>query len=276
MLRVLDNEKKIAPVGFNIGIRACLASGADAILLVSGHSRLHSGFLVEAQRVLDAEGACVVGCVLDYPPAASRFERAAQAFVESRLGRRMRSYSRLKGVAKTEIATFPTIHRQVFDRIGLFDETMVRNQDIEFTARARDAGFGVFTSPDLKCRYSPPVTFSHLLRQMYGNGLWVGRRVGAHGARHLAPALFFGSLLAAAALALAVGGSWTIVFSALAGLYLAGIALETATWCRRIGLGAAWLFLSFLGGHAAYALGTFRGLLSPGPAPVHEIRLLSK
>jgi len=36
--------------------------------------------------------------------------------------------------------SYPSIRREVFGRIGLFDETMVRNQDIEFTARARAAG----------------------------------------------------------------------------------------------------------------------------------------
>lgn len=69
--------------------------------------------------------------------------------------------------------SYPSIRREVFGRIGLFDETMVRNQDIEFTARAGAAGFRIVTSPRLRCRYSPPPTLRRLVRQMFGNGLWV-------------------------------------------------------------------------------------------------------
>jgi GT2 family glycosyltransferase len=265
-LRVLDNERRIAPVGFNLGIRACLSAGAEVVLLVSGHSRLHDGFFNEVQRVLGTDDAAVVGCVLDYPPPASAFEWATQSFVESRLGRRMGAYSRLDDVTETEIATFPAIRRQVFDRVGFFDETMIRNQDIDFTSRARRGGFRVVTAPRLRCQYSPPTSLKRLLRQMYGNGVWVGRRLSAHGARHLAPAVFYGTLLAASILAVLLGRPWTFVIVALAGSYLLAILLAVLTWVPRARMGAAWLLLAFLGGHAAYALGTFQGLLSRGGA----------
>jgi hypothetical protein len=261
-LRILDNEKRIAPAGFNVGIRACLSAGAEAILIVSGHSRLHPGFFEEAQRVLSDSRASVVGCVLDYPPPETPFERASQAFVESRLGRRMRSYSRLTGVAETEIATFPFIRREVFDRVGLFDESMIRNQDIEFTARARAAGFRVLTSPGLRCRYSPPATLSRLVRQMYGNGYWVGQRGRAHGLRHFAPALFFGVLVVGAGVAAFRGSPWTTAVAILGGGYLAALGIATLAWLPKAGRGALWLPAAFLGAHAAYALGTMRGFFS--------------
>jgi GT2 family glycosyltransferase len=261
-LRILDNEKKVAPAGFNIGIRECLSAGAEAILIVSGHSRLHSGFFEEAQRVLFDPRASVVGCVLDYPAPETPFERASQAFVESRLGRRMRSYSRLATVTETEIATFPFVRREVFDRVGLFDEAMIRNQDIEFTARVRAAGFGVLTSPGLRCRYSPPTTLRRLIRQMHGNGYWVGQRWGAHGLRHFAPALFFGALGLTVGIASLRGAPWTAAAAILGGGYVAGLAITTLVWLPKIGHGAFWLPLAFFGAHAAYALGTMQGLVS--------------
>jgi len=261
-LRILDNAARIAPVAFNIGIRACLDAGADGVILVSGHSELRGGFLAEAQRVLGDPGAAIVGCVLDYPPPRTSFERAAQAFVESRLGRRMGAFSKLARMQETEIATFPVIRRDVFERIGFFDESMIRNQDIEFTARAREAGLRVLTSPALRCRYSPRVTFSGLVAQMYGNGLWVGRRPRVHGLRHLAPAIFFGGLLAAIGLSILIGWPWSIVAAALAGAYLVGIGLASLGWLPRAGLGALFLPILFPAAHGAYAAGTFRGFFS--------------
>jgi GT2 family glycosyltransferase len=262
MLRTLDNEARIAPVAFNIGIRECLKVGADAVLLVSGHGALHPGYFAGLQEVLTGTDAAIVGCVHDYPPAASAFEGASQAFAESRLGRRLGSFSRLTSPRETDIAFCPAIRREVFDRVGLFDETMVRNQDIDFTTRAQAAGFRIVTAPKLKTRYSPPTTFGRLLRQMYGNGVWVGRRLGAHGLRHLAPALFYGALLAAGTLALLWGGPWVWLFAGLAGLYLLAVVATTLAWLGKTGRGALWLPPVLLGAHGAYAIGTFRGLVS--------------
>jgi GT2 family glycosyltransferase len=261
-LCILDNEARIAPVAFNIGIRRCLDAGAEAVLLLSGHSSLEPGYLVETQRLLADTESAIAGCVLRYPAPTTAFEKASQAFVESRLGRRQGSYSRLKAPAETEIATFPVIRREVFDRVGLFDETMVRNQDIEFTTRARAAGFSVVTSPGLRCRYSPPGTWRRLVAQMYGNGLWVGKRLAAHGLRHFAPALFFGALAAAAILALLLGGVWTWILLGLAAAYLGGIGIASLAWLPRANSGVLLLPLLFAASHGAYAIGTVRGIAS--------------
>jgi hypothetical protein len=139
---------------------------------------------------------------------------------------------------------------------------MIRNQDIEFTARARTAGFRVVTSPGLKCRYSPPASFRRLVGQMYGNGVWVGRRLSAHGLRHVAPALFFGALSGAVVLGLAAGPPWPRIAAALGGAYLLAVGIASLAWLPRAGRGALLLPLVFVTAHGAYALGTYRGLLS--------------
>ena len=273
VLRVLDNEARIAPVAFNLGIRACLAAGADVVLLVSGHSALQPGFLSAVQRILSDTAAAVVGCVLEYPPARSLFERASQAFVDSRLGRRQASYSRLTRIEETEIATFPAVRREVFEKVGLFDETMVRNQDIEFTERARKAGFRVVTSPELKCEYSPPSSLGRLVRQMYGNGVWVGQRPAAHGLRHLAPLAFYAAVFASGALTMATGRTGWWVLMILVCPYALAILIATLASWTRVRWAALWLPVLFLGAHAAYALGTFRGLFSvrePAAIPQHR------
>lgn len=264
VVTVLDNDARIAPVGFNLGIRACLEAGAETILLVSGHCSLHEGFLAEAQRVLASDEGDIVGCVLDYPPPTTAFEKASQAFVESRLGRRQGSFSRLTRPQPTAIATFPAIRCEVFGKVGLFDETMVRNQDIEFTQRARAAGFRIVTAPAMRCRYAPPSTLRHLVRQMYGNGLWVGRRILAHGLRHLAPAVFVSGAVIAGLLAAWRGQPWTAIWAALAGFYALAILVASISWLPRARAGALWLPLVFLLTHVAYAFGTIRGILSRG------------
>jgi glycosyltransferase involved in cell wall biosynthesis len=264
MLRLLENAARIAPVAFNIGIRACRDAGADVVLMLSGHGSLHSGFLSGLQEVLASDDAAIVGCVHDFPTPVSSFERASQAFAESRLGRRLRSFSRLKGLTETDLAMCPAIRAEVFDSVGLFDETMVRNQDIDFQVRARAAGFRIVTAPQLKSRYSPPTSLGRLLRQMYGNGLWVGYRVSSHQIRHLVPSAFVGGLVLVAAAAVVEGGIWKWVLAAIGGTYLAALLGATLTWSRKIGRSAVWLPLLFVGSHFLYAAGTFRGVALRG------------
>jgi len=48
-----------------------------------------------------------------------------------------------------------TFRRDVFDRIGLFDESLVRNQDYELNYRLRAAGGCIFCTPAIKSDTTP-------------------------------------------------------------------------------------------------------------------------
>jgi glycosyltransferase involved in cell wall biosynthesis len=263
-LQLLDNPRHITPVAFNLGVEACLQAGVEAVLFVSAHSWLASGFVAQLQHILQLDEADIIGAVHQYPPPKSAFEQAVQSYCESRLGRRLGWWSRLSTATPTDVAFCPTIRRRVFDRVGLFDETMVRNQDNDFTARARAAGARVVTYPSLRYTYIPPQSFARHLRQMHGNGVWVGQRLHAHSPRHFAPALFWGCVL----VSLCVGwltGHWRLGLSiALCALYLVAIIGGTLSWLPQVGRGVYWLPALFVSGHLAYALGTYRSLLTLG------------
>jgi glycosyltransferase involved in cell wall biosynthesis len=260
-LRLVDNPQRITPVAFNLGIAACLEAGAEAILLIGAHSWLAAGFLVRLQEVLRRGDADIIGAVHDYPKPASLFDLAVQAFCESRLGRRLGFFSKLETATPTDVAPCPTIRRQVFDRIGFFDESMVRNQDNDFTSRARAAGLRILTNPRLRYTYVPRGSFSRHLRQMRGNGFWVGRRLRVHGLRHFAPAIFWGGLILSTLISLLAGWRWEWVTAAWVVPYLLAIGGATLAWAPRIGTAALWLPLLFIASHAAYALGIFHGVV---------------
>jgi succinoglycan biosynthesis protein ExoA len=280
-LQLIENPERITPVAFNLGIEASMEAGAEAVLLIGAHSWLAADFLQQLQEALRTLESPILGAVHDYPPATSRFQRAMQAFSESRMGRRLVAFSQLKKATETDVAFCPTIRRQVFDRIGLFDERMVRNQDNDFTTRARAAGFQIVTDPHLRYTYVPRGSFPQLLRQMRGNGLWVGRRPASHGLRHLAPALFWSGLIASSLVSLLSGGPWGWLVAVWGIPYLLVVAGAALAWARRIGSAALWLPVMFTAGHAAYALGTYVGLLTSksarrsgaGGSPVTRHRL---
>jgi hypothetical protein len=84
--------------------------------------------------------------------------------------------------------------REVFDRIGFFDEELVRNQDDEFNLRLRRAGGKIWQSPCIRSWYSPRASLRALFRQYMQYGYWKVRVIQKHkvpaSIRHVAPGCF--------------------------------------------------------------------------------------
>ena len=92
--------------------------------------------------------------------------------------------------------------RDVFDRIGLFDEELVRNQDDEFNFRLIRNGGRVLLVPDVTAHYDARESIRALTRMYYPYGFFkslVARKVGRlMTVRQLVPAVFVLSLIVAA------------------------------------------------------------------------------
>ena len=99
---------------------------------------------------------------------------------------------------------FGCYRREVFDRIGLFDEELVRNQDDELNLRLIKHGGRILLSPRIVCKYFARDSLAKLWRMYYQYGYFkplVVRKVGGvMTLRQLAPPLFV-LCLAATALA---------------------------------------------------------------------------
>jgi GT2 family glycosyltransferase len=106
-----------------------------------------------------------------------------------------------------ESAQFPALRRWVFDRVGLFDERLVRNQDDEFNYRVGQAGGKIFVSPSVKYSYFVRERLGQLFKQYFQYGFWRIPVVEKHGRpttlRQMAPTLFY-----AACMVLALAGLW--------------------------------------------------------------------
>jgi hypothetical protein len=153
----------------------------------------------------------------------------------------------------------------VFDRVGLFDETLVRNQDDEFNLRLRRAGGRVWQSARVQSRYRVRDSLRTLWRQYQQYGYWKVRVIQKHrlpaSVRHVVPAAFVAAL---GALAVA-GVFWPVAAlagAALAAAYLAAVSAASVV----VAAGSGWSLLPILPAvfacyHLAYGLGFLRGLV---------------
>jgi succinoglycan biosynthesis protein ExoA len=171
-LRLLDNPQRWSSAGRNVAIRA--AQG-DLIVLVDGHCQLAgTEYLREIVSAFERSGADCIGRPqpLDVTGATS-LQLAIAAGRASLLGHHPDSHIYADGegfVPPQSVAI--AYRREVFDRIGLFDERFDACEDVEFNQRADEAGLTCFFTPRVAVHYHPRATLWGLFRQMarYGRG----------------------------------------------------------------------------------------------------------
>ena len=138
------------------------------------------------------------------PPSPIRTRRSAGAIAaatSTRFGVGGSAFRTGGGEQPTDALPFGTFRRSVFSRFGLFDERLVRNQDIEFYGRVRRGGGRVMLSPSIRLTYLTRATYGGIRQQAFYNGLWnpYTRYLTGGGPhlRHFVPLVFVLSLLVA-------------------------------------------------------------------------------
>ncbi|MBI4500123.1 MAG: glycosyltransferase family 2 protein [Gemmatimonadetes bacterium] len=259
-VRIIDNPGRIASTGLN----AALAHArADIVIRVDGHAVLDPDFVRQNLELLKehpeawSTGGPIVHC------GRGPFGKAV-AFAMSHplgVGNATHRFAEYEGYA--EGAAFPAIRRWVFERVGLFDEQLVRNQDDEFNYRMKQAGGKVYISPRVRYQYFVRERLRPLFRQYFQYGFWRVRVLRKHRqsiyARYLVPMLFYMSVVLVGAVGVYVGKPFLAALLPMA--YASALILAALQCWPRMGFLIALrvpLALAVL--HAAYAWGFFRGL----------------
>jgi hypothetical protein len=166
----------------------------------------------------------------------------------------------------SDTVPFPAYTRSVIDRIGPYDEELVRNQDDEFNYRLRALGGRVLLSPEIRSRYFARGTVRSLWRQYAQYGYWKVRVVQKHSRqaqpRQFVPLCFVLALVLCAALA-AFSGVGRVLLAVVAGAYLVANVAASIVTARHAG----WRYLPLLPVvysvlHVSYGLGFAKGLVA--------------
>jgi len=261
-IRILTNSAGIVPIALNLGI---LNARGEIIIRADAHTVYPSHYIETCVRCLEETGADNVGGpILTVPANGSLSARLVGAVLSNPFGvgnSRFRTSSR-EGLVDT--VPFGTFRKELFQRIGLFNETLVRNQDKELNARIRNTGGTIYLSLALTTLYYPTDSFPTLLRQTYVNSRWhvytFRQNAGALSTRHVLPACF-----AAVLITLMIGSFVTNLGLLALGCLLTIYMVAAVYFSMRIFqhntpvllLALPFAFLCF---HLAYGLGTMAGL----------------
>lgn len=196
-VRLLDNPSQITPSGMNVGIRAALG---QIIIIAGAHTTYPADFVQRCVVWLDKTGADVVGGPIETVADGTGFgARLVAAILSSPFGVGNSKFRTSREAGFVDTVPFGAFRREIFDRVGLYNEKLVRNQDNELNARIRKAGGRIYLTPALTTHYHPVKNFVGLLKYAFKTSQWhiftVRESLESMSSRHLAPALFLILLL---------------------------------------------------------------------------------
>ena len=259
-VRLLRNPSRTTPFGLNEGIRQ---ARGDVIVILGAHATVAADFIRENLRALDTSRADAVGGAMD-AVGDDPFAAAAATAIASRFGVGAIAFRQAKQEGFVDTAAFAAYRRHVFERIGLFDEELVRDQDDELNYRLRARGGRIFLTPRIRSRYVARSSPARLWRQYFGYGFWKVRVLQKHPLtmqpRHFVPALSIGAGSALIAAGFCdLRALW--VAAALAATYVICVIGASSTTAAR----NSWhhlprLLVIFPILHFAYGLGSLVGL----------------
>lgn len=180
-IKLLDNPNKIVPTAMNIGIEA--AQGT-IIVRIDAHAEFPTNYISELAKQLDVLEADNVGAICETLPANDTLEAKAIATALSSSFGMGNSYFRIGATSVMQVDTVPfgCFRKEVFDKVGLYDVELTRNQDDELNGRIIKHGGRIFLIPQLVVKYYARDTVKKVAKMFYQYGLFkplVNKKLGS-------------------------------------------------------------------------------------------------
>lgn len=261
-IRLLDNEKGIVPFAMNIGLRNMKG---ELFTRVDGHAEIAPDFLKNSVRcLLDNKDAWLVGGYIENI-AQGYIANTIAGAMQSRVGVGNATFRRGDYEGWVDTLAFGTHHKWILEKVGYFDEQLVRNQDDEFNARIIYGGGKIWLSKDIKSKYYTRSSLKKLWSQYYQYGFWRIRTMQKHRKpatiRQLVPLLFVSSLLCLFIMTL-LWKPFALLLIAECALYSLGLMAGAYEVCRNTGLKYAILSpVVFAILHFGYGIGCLWGIV---------------
>ncbi|HUI88104.1 MAG TPA: glycosyltransferase family 2 protein [Anaerolineales bacterium] len=197
-LCVVDNARRAIPAALNLAINS---SHGEIILRLDAHSRPNPEYVERCVQALEDGKGVNVGGVWEIRPGAAGWIAESIAVAASHpLGVGDAMYRLNPKAGAVDTVPFGALRRELIDRIGGFDETLLSNEDYEFNTRVRQSGGVVWLDPQIRSTYFARASFGELARQYWRYGFWKWRMLQRYANtirwRQALPPVFVASLIA--------------------------------------------------------------------------------
>jgi succinoglycan biosynthesis protein ExoA len=173
---IVENPTGKTPAGLNLAIRA---AKNQVIVRVDAHSQLNPEYTSLALQILNETGAANVGGVMK-AVGESPFQQAVAWAYGSRFGLGGGAYHVGGEAGPSDSVYLGVFRKEILEKLGGFDEKMIRGQDWELNLRIRESGEMVWFDPRLEVTYYPRSSLKKLARQFFDTGAWRAQLTKAH------------------------------------------------------------------------------------------------
>ena len=251
---LIHNEARYVSNGFNLAYKH---TNSEYIALMGAHAEYPDNYFQKGLSILRSGEADAVGGPL-IQKGRSRKAAIIAFCMSSKFGVGDTEFRTSKKRSYVDSVAMAIYNRKIFDKVGLFDETLIRNQDDEFHYRLNHHGYKIMMEPEMESVYFVREDLASLWKQYYYYGLYkpmvlkkvrTGMRL-----RHLVPAGFVIYLLMLPFLLLL----HPLFIIPLLIYFFGALLILSATFSniKDILFG----FLAFLTLHLSYGIGFLKGL----------------
>lgn len=168
-INLIINEESVTPVALNLGIKS---SNADIHFILGAHAEVYPDFIQNSVDAFEVDNT--IGCaggIIEQVNEDATSEIVALAMSSSfGVGNAYFRTGTKEGFVDT--VAFGAYKKEVFEKVGYFDEELVRNQDDEFNFRVIKGGFKIYLTQKIRSKYYVRGSFNKLYRQYYQYGYW--------------------------------------------------------------------------------------------------------
>lgn len=265
ILKLIDNPHTTVPYAMNIGIEA--AKG-DIIIRLDAHAIYPTNYLSKLVEGLHKHHADNVGAqckTLPVNQSATAIAIAEALGSSFGVGNSMFRIGITEDI-ETDTVPFGCFRREVFDKVGLYDTDLIRNQDDELNARIVNSGGKIVLLSGLEFEYYARDSFAKLFKMYYQYGLYkplVNKKLGSPATlRQFIPPMFVVGLVLGSILSLCLPFIG-LLYGAVLLLYIAagmmiGVKLYKKYQSATLVLAMPYTFFIL---HLSYGIGYIHGII---------------
>lgn len=190
-IRIMNNPNHSLASGWNIGIQN---SKGEYTVRIDAHAEAAESFIEKSvETILKVHDAICVGGKL-LTKSLEGDNDVISKVLSSPFGVGNSSFRVSETAGYADTAVYGLYKKDVFRRVGYFNEQYIRNQDIELHSRIRAIGGKFYFNPVIQCIYYSRNTVKKMIKQAFGNGKWNMVLIKNHSSavrlRHLVPFVF--------------------------------------------------------------------------------------
>lgn len=259
---IKNNLNRTLPCGWNIALRE---STGDIILRIDAHATIPDNFISKNVECIKSGEKICGGHRPNIIDDETNWKKTLLLAETSMFGSSIAPYRRNGGKRYVSSIFHGAYSKEVFEKVGYYNELLARTEDNEMHYRIRKAGYNICFDPDIKSYQHTRNTLSKMLKQKYLNGFWIGQTLsicpGCFSIYHFVPLGFVLGIIVTTILAifkfpiLAIV-MWSAYILCNLIVTIVSIKNEKFSWTNLL------LPILFLLLHISYGIGTLKGILN--------------